>query len=214
LSRQGLCQEDAEAKSEKQKAESERPTAERSVLPLRVAFLGRLDPTKGVDLLVRAVRAAADLPVAVDVFGIAQGEAGERYAQALRAQAAGDARINFQSPLPASEVVTRLRGYDVLAVPSQWMETGPMVVLEAFAAGVPVLGSRLGGIAELVRDGVDGVLVEPASVTAWTAALRALATEPERLARLRAGIQPPRTMATAAAEMAQLYCRLLKPSLP
>jgi len=86
------------------------------------------------------------------------------------------------------------------------------VVLEAFAAGVPVLGSRLGGIAELVREDVDGILVEPASVAAWTAALRTLATEPDRLARLRTGIRPPRTMTTVAAEMAALYRRLLEKS--
>jgi len=85
-------------------------------------------------------------------------------------------------------------------------------VLEAFAAGVPVLGSRLGGIAELVREDVDGILVEPASVAGWTAALRTLATEPDRLARLRTGIRPPRTMTTAAAEMAALYRRLLEKS--
>ena len=48
---------------------------------------------------------------------------------------------------------------DVLAVPSQWLETGPLVVLEAFAAGTPVIGSDLGGIRELVSDGRDGLLV-------------------------------------------------------
>ena len=51
-----------------------------------------------------------------------------------------------------------IRKYDALVVPSVWLETGPLVVLEAFAAGVPVIGSRLGGIAEMVRDGVDGLL--------------------------------------------------------
>lgn len=204
LSRQGLCQEDTPQPS----AVSRRPSAGNP--PLRVAFLGRLDPTKGVDVLVRAVRAAADLRITVDIFGVAQGAAGGRYAEQLREVAAGDARITFQAPLPASEVVARLREYDLLAVPSQWLETGPLVVLEAFAAGVPVLGSRLGGIAELVREDVDGILVEPASVAAWTAALQVLAADPERRMRLRSGIRPPRTMTTAAAEMAALYQQLLK----
>lgn len=220
LSRQGLCQEDTKAERGKLKAESSeqkldvsafnfQPSDFREAKVFRVAFLGRLDPTKGVDVLVRAVRAAADLRIAVDLFGVAQGAAGEHYARSLRELAAGDARITFQAPLPASEVVARLREYDVLAVPSQWLETGPLVVLEAFAAGVPVLGSRLGGIAELVREDVDGILVEPASIAAWTAALQVLAADPERRMRLRSGIRPPRTMTTAAAEMAALYRRLL-----
>lgn len=223
LSRQGLCQEDTKAERGKLKAEGSeqkldvsafnvQPSAFREAKVFRVAFLGRLDPTKGVDVLVRAVRAAADLRIAVDIFGVAQGAAGGRYAEQLRAMAADDARITFQAPVPASEVVARLRDYDLLAVPSQWLETGPLVVLEAFAAGVPVLGSRLGGIAELVREDVDGILVEPASVAAWTAALRTLATEPDRLACLRTGIRPPRTMTTVAAEMAALYRRLLEKS--
>ena len=44
-----------------------------------------------------------------------------------------------------------MANFDLLAVPSQWMETGPIVVLEAHAVGTPVLGANLGGIAELVH---------------------------------------------------------------
>ena len=88
------------------------------------------------------------------------------------------------------------------------LETGPLVVLEAFAAGVPVLGSDLGGIAELVRAGTDGVLAAPGSLAAWRDALARLAGDPAEVARLRAGVRPPRTMAAAAAEMEALYRRV------
>ncbi len=101
--------------------------------------------------------------------------------------------------------MTRLRDYDLLVVPSQWLETGPLVVLEAFAAGIPVLGSRLGGIAELVKDGENGILVEADSVAAWAAALNRLSRESELLRRLRSGVRPPRTMADVAEEMLALY---------
>jgi glycosyltransferase involved in cell wall biosynthesis len=84
-----------------------------------------------------------------------------------------------------------------------------MVVLEAFAAGVPVIGSRLGGIAELVRDGVDGLLVEPANVMAWTETWRRVCTEADLLPRLRAGVRAPRTIEAVAGEMANLYDQLL-----
>ncbi len=203
LSRQGLCQEmNCKAESGKRKAES------RSA-PLRVAFLGRLDRTKGVDALIRAVRGVPELYVSLGIFGIAQGEGGRSYEAELRALAKDDHRITFHNPVPAGRVVETLRAYDVLAVPSQWMETGPMVVLEAFAAGVPVLGSQLGGIAELVRDEVDGLLVPSADVGAWSMALRRLQADPELLSRLQRGIQPPRTMHATAAEMAALYHLLL-----
>jgi glycosyltransferase involved in cell wall biosynthesis len=98
--------------------------------------------------------------------------------------------------------------YDLVAVPSLGMETGPLVVLEAQAAGVPVLGANRGGIAELVRDGVDGVLVAPADRSAWTRALLDLAASSERLASLRAHIAPPRTMRAVGEDMARIYRRL------
>ena len=217
LSRQGLCQEPGvgglQSPSESEAGRSgnrKSPSQLTSEKPaLRVAFLGRLDPTKGVDLLLRALKRMPDAKLTLDIYGIAQGAGDERFARSLCALAADDSRINFRPPVAASEVVSTLRRYDVLAVPSQWLESGPMVVLEAFAAGVPVVGSRLGGIAELVRDGVDGLLVEPANMSAWTETWRRVCTEAELLPRLRAGIRAPRTMGTVAGEMADLYRQLL-----
>ena len=60
-----------------------------------------------------------------------------------------------------------LKNYDALVVPSQVMETSPLMVLEAFAAGISVIGSNLGGIKELVQDGVNGFLVEKPTPEAW-----------------------------------------------
>src|SRR3989442_1723482 len=83
-------------------------------------------------------------------LGVRQGASGDRYAAELGASIADDARIRILSPLHPDEVVPRLRSYDVVVVPSQCLETGPLVVLEAFAARTPVIGSKLGGISELV----------------------------------------------------------------
>jgi glycosyltransferase involved in cell wall biosynthesis len=182
--------------------------------PLRVAYLGRLDPTKGVDVLVRAVREAPTLAVELDVYGVVQGSSGEAYVRRLDALAAGDHRIRFHAPVTRSAVIPTIARHDLLAVPSQWLETGPFVVLEAFAAGVPVLGSDLGGIAELVCHAVDGILVERASRRAWSDALARLAGDPGLLARLKAGVRPPRRMEAVAWEMHELYRELLSRSSP
>jgi glycosyltransferase involved in cell wall biosynthesis len=94
------------------------------------------------------------------------------------------------------------------------METGPLVVLEAFAAGVPVLGSRLGGIADKVRHERDGLLVNPpASVEAWRGMLRRIA-DPTQLRELRARVRPPRSDVDVAAEMAGLYASLAPRGVP
>jgi len=109
------------------------------------------------------------------------------------------------APIAARDAVSTLAWYDALAVPSHWLESGPLVVYEAFAAGIPVIGSRLGGIAELVRDGLDGVLVQPGSQEAWADALQRLAKTPGLIERLRAGVARPRTMADVAGEMNGIY---------
>jgi glycosyltransferase involved in cell wall biosynthesis len=178
--------------------------------PLRIAFLGRLDPTKGPHVLLRAIRALPAAPLELHLYGVVQGAAGRAYAGQLEELMTGDRRLAMLPAVPGDQVVARLRGYHVLAVPSQWLETGPLVVLEAFAAGIPVVGSDLGGIAELVEHEVDGLLVEPASTAAWGRALRRLVEERGLLARLRAGVRPPRSMGVVAGEMLSLYHAALR----
>ena len=174
-------------------------------IPLRVAFLGRADKVKGADTLVKAVRAAPGLSVEVHLYGVAQSNTDEGYWATLKSLAAQDARIQFLPPLPNDKVVSVLRRYHVLAVPSRWVENRPLVVLESFAAGTPVIGSNLGGIAELVRHQDDGLLVEPENVRAWADALRRCAEDRHLLARLRKNAQLPRNRVDVADETAQLY---------
>lgn len=177
---------------------------------LRAAFLGRLHPTKGVHLVVEALRGDPQLPVRLDVFGVAQGEADQAYGMRLAKLASGDPRIAFHAPIPNDRVVEQIQEYDLLAVPSQWLETGPIVVLEAFAAGIPVVGSNRGGIAELVEHGVNGLLVDPALPDGWAEALRQLSQDRGLIARLRSGIRPPRSTRDSALDMQALYKLVLQ----
>ena len=94
---------------------------------------------------------------------------------------------------------------DFVVVPSRWLETGPLVALEALAAGTPVLGSRLGGLRELVTGGVNGVLIAPNTPEAWAKEIAALAGNPARVAKFRAGVRPPRMVEDVAREMALVY---------
>jgi len=176
---------------------------------LRLVFVGRLEPLKGLAILLRALKRRPQLPLKLDVFGIAApGE--ETYRQALRKAAAQDARVRLLPLIPHPELIPRLAAYDLLIVPSQGLETGPLVVLEAFAAGVPVLGSRLAGISEWVDDERNGRLLEASSVQAWSAALEALTQDRSTLARWRRNISLPRSMPDVAGEMRALYCAILE----
>lgn len=171
----------------------------------RLLYIGRWHPVKGVDVLVRAVRTLPEeMELELVIHGIGDGEEGRRYATAVRGLAAGDPRIVFQPPIPRSKLAAILARASALAVPSLWLETGPLVILEAKAAGLPVIGSRLGGIPELVREPEDGMLVPPGAVTAWAQAIRTMASN--RSAGIRAGAASEvRSMREAAGDMAALY---------
>jgi glycosyltransferase involved in cell wall biosynthesis len=175
---------------------------------LRIGYFGRLDPTKGVDLLIEALRRAPDAKVRLDVYGVIQ-PGSEAYAARLKGAAAADHRVSMNADVAADMVVDAMRGFDFVAVPSRCLETGPLVALESFAAGTPVLGTQLGGIAELVTDGVDGRLVAPDDPAAWSFAIAELAGNTDSVCRLRAGVRPPRTMDDVAREMAALYRAML-----
>lgn len=139
--------------------------------PLRVVTVANLEVWKGVDVLVDAL-ALVPGPVALDVFG----DGTERAALTARAAALGvDATFHGHDP----DVRARLADADVFALASR-AENLPVSILEAMAAGLPVVATRVGGVAELVDDGRTGLLVEPDDAAALAGALTDLAGDGDR----------------------------------
>lgn len=172
---------------------------------LRIIYVGRVEPVKGIHILTRALRAIPDANVELHVYGVVQSGSQARYRQDLLDDMALDNRVKLHDPVSPDHVIETIGEYDVLAAPSQQFETGPLVVLEAFRAGVPVIGSDLGGIAELVQHNQNGLLVERASVLGWTRAIQQLLDDPAVLARLQKGVRPPRTIEAVADDMTLVY---------
>ena len=172
----------------------------------RLGFLGRCDPIKGLPVLLDAMdKLPRDLPLELVIHAVANIEQDRRHREALMARTAGDPRIKFMPPVAHAEVPIVLAGFDMLAVPSQWKETGPLVVLEAQAVGVPVLGSDLGGIAELVAPGIDGHLVAYSDSAAWADAISEAVEGTLPCIGKITTPRPIRTMADAAQDMSALY---------
>ncbi len=115
-----------------------------------VVFAGRLTVVKGVDLAVRAV---GRLPGAV--LHIA-GEGPERRPLERLAGEVAPGQVVFHGRLDRNVLGELLRSCAVSVVPSRWQENQPLAVLEALATGLPVVVSDLGGLPELIDDGVDG----------------------------------------------------------
>lgn len=148
-----------------------------------VVFAGRLAPEKGVDVLVEAVAALPD-GVRVDIAG--DGPARPALEALARQRVPG--RIRFHGRLDKSRLHDLVRSAAVVAVPSRWHENQPMAVLEAFACGVPVVATDLGGLPELVEPGVDGAVVAADEPAPLAEALRDIVADPERAYRMgRAG---------------------------
>src|SRR5262249_42784933 len=115
--------------------------------------------------------------------------------------------VRVHGAIPHDFVPQALASIDVLVVPSIWAENSPLVIGEAFLAGLPVVASRIGGIPEIVADGRNGLLFEPGDASDLARSLTRLLTEPGLLDRLRAGAAATdvRSIATDAEETRAMY---------
>ena len=173
------------------------------------AFYRGNDETKGLHVVIKALAREHRLNLKLDIYGVKQGETWNSYAEQLFKMVRNDIRIQILPMLPQSQIVQTLRSYDALLVSSQWMETGPMVVLEAFAAGIPVIGSDLGGIRDFVRHDVDGILVPFNNIEKWIHAFKNISEDPAVLQRLKENVKAPETMQIVAGRMQAIYKQVL-----
>jgi phosphatidylinositol alpha-mannosyltransferase len=152
-----------------------RPGADR----LRIVFVGQAVERKGLPVLLRAFEALREhVPAELTVVGASQEE--------IAPMLLDDQGIRALGKVDEAEKLAALAHADVLCAPSLGGESFGMVLTEAFAAGVPVVASDIAGYRDVVRDGVDGVLVPRGDAQAVAEALRDLWLEPDR--RLEMGL--------------------------
>ena len=149
-----------------------------------LAFAGRLTAQKSLGVALEAL--AANEGVALFVAG----EGGERAALERRAAELGlEERVRFLGPLPRRGVLELFRAADASVLSSSW-ENFPHSVVEALAAGTPVLATAIGGVAEVVREGENGLLVPAEDPPALAEAIRRFFADAELRERLRAAAAP------------------------
>ncbi len=156
-------------------AEPKRPGEE-----LEVLFVGRPEERKGLPVLLSAFEALVEhVPSRLTVIG-ADADEVERYL----ADPSVEAKIDALGRVSHDELWERLHAADVLCAPSLAGESFGMILTEAFAAGTPVIASNIAGYADVVSDGVDGVLVPPAHPQRLAEELQRMHHEPARLAEM------------------------------
>lgn len=140
--------------------------------PIRFGYVGSLSPHKGAELMLSAFQEMPDVPLAVYGHGFIP---------------AYDAEIKRKYALPNIHFMGRdapgniYANMDVLIVPSLWDEPFGRVVIEANSYGVPVIASRVGGIPEIVQDGINGILYEANSAGSLKEAINRFVLTPGRL---------------------------------
>lgn len=155
-------------------------------------FVGRITPHKGVDCLIEALPEAASLEI-VGTWGHDPRPPESRYPTLLR-DLAVDREVTFHGPASENDLPSLYQRAAVLVLPSvhrtcygRWIRVSELLglaVIEAMASGTPIICSRLGGLPEVVLDGVTGYLVEPGNVRELRERMSELLGDRERAARL------------------------------
>jgi glycosyltransferase involved in cell wall biosynthesis len=178
---------------------------------VRIGFVGTLAWHKGIHVLLEAARLLSADHFELEIWG--NPTTFPEYTARLTALARG-LPVQFRGEFDQANSAAIYGRFDLLAVPSLWPENSPLVIHEAFLAGVPVVAARSGGIPELVSDGVNGVLYEPSSPASLAHALQALLDHPARIAAMAARVPPVKTIEQDARDWERRYDEVRRPWSP
>lgn len=123
-------------------------------LPIRVVYMGRITQLKGLHLLIDAILQLPHEAINLDIYGL---ESPDSYVLANKEKTKNAHNIKWKGRILPTEVISAFSGYHLLCLPSAF-EMSPLVIQEAFAAGIPVLASDVYGNTEQIEDGLNGWL--------------------------------------------------------
>lgn len=181
---------------------------------VRFGYLGRISPEKGIDILTGALQQMAeDLDFEFEFcsssFKAATRPEELNLVHQIYELTSRDRRVKVLDAVGDNDLRGVLANWDAMVVPSRWLESGPQVIYESLAVQTPVIGSRLGGIAELVREGETGFLFQPGDSAELVRLLTECTRNPAKLRELRSNIGLIRTTDDVADDMVKLYQSLI-----
>ena len=187
---------------------------------IRMLTVSRIDPRKGLRVLPEAIArlVAAGRDVTIDLIGPTIGLIGDQEADAIRDEAArlGVAdRVNLLGPIALDRLMPLYRDYDVFVLPTRPGEGIPRVLLEAMAAGLPIVTTNVSGISSLITDGGNGLLNGGSTADVVADVERLIATPSLRQDLIREGYATARahTLERQAAEMMKIVASELSVNL-
>jgi glycosyltransferase involved in cell wall biosynthesis len=184
-------------------AGASRPSRSPAV-PFTIGYVGQIKWHKGLDVLLEAARRLLDrgLNFRVAVYG--NSAESPEFVSKLKAQYQGS-WLEWRGIFGAEETANVMAGFDVLVVPSRWYENSPNVIVEAQVFKVPIIATRLGGMAELVRDEIDGLLFELNNAQDLARQLQRALEDRELLRRLSANAPLVKSLDMEMHELCEIY---------
>ena len=171
---------------------------------IRFGFVGSLLWYKGIDVLLRAMRELDPNRAVLNIFGDFTPNRDSYHAQLADIAADSGQSVAFHGRFDNRDLPRVYREIDVLVVPSIWFENSPVTIHEAFQFRTPVVTSDIGGMAELISDGRDGLHFAVGSAEDLAAKLRRFISEPQLLSAL-SDFSHIKTMQEDAREMEVRY---------
>jgi glycosyltransferase involved in cell wall biosynthesis len=181
---------------------------ESSEKPLRVGFFGQISKLKGMGVLLDcAAILAADRQarISIDIFGDYSGQPQAFQDEFLEQIAKCSHNVNYRGPYRQDQVDRLMRSVDAVLVPSIWWENSPVVIQEALRNGRPVICSDIGGMAEKVRDGIDGFHFPVGSGLELSFLLMRLHDDRTLLDNVRRTLTRPATVSQVLEDHIRLY---------
>jgi glycosyltransferase involved in cell wall biosynthesis len=177
---------------------------------LRFGFMGTLLPMKGLNILISAFKEIKNKDTELVIYGKLFSYSGfESYPNRLKSNIGRDNRIKLKGGYDNKDIGKILSNIDVLIVPSLWLENAPLVIQEAFLSRTPVIASRIGGIPELVTDGVNGLLFNPGDAKDLQRKIQYIIDNRDILRKFSENIPKIKDIEDNAKEIEEIYVNLI-----
>jgi glycosyltransferase involved in cell wall biosynthesis len=175
---------------------------------LRIIFLGRISHFKGLHLLIDAIKHLPSHQLSLHIYG--QSTKDQTYEMKLKEETANNSNIHWMGKLNPENVLSTLQQFDVLCLSSTFSEMSPLVIQEAFAAGIPVIASNVYGNAEQIQHEENGLLFDFNNSHSLGLQIKRLLEEPLLLTTLKQHISKPKSFEKIGEEYWDLYEEVMK----
>ena len=181
-----------------------KPVLKTMKLPVRFVFIGRIQETKGIHLMIEAFRHFDKQSAQIDIYGAAEETS---YYKDCISKSADVGSVNFMGPLKREAVLSTLSQYDMFCLASTFSEMSPLVIQESFAAGIPVLASKVYGNIEQIKHGYNGLLFDFNSPDDLKMKIEYLVNDTSIIRKLSENIIPPNQFQMVHEAYLEIYNR-------